>query len=383
MRNRLIWPVIAVLGVTFGLVVPTSATAAGPTLSPDVQQIADALPALRERAEAVKTSLGLEDNPIEEAVLNAIDPTQYQCSAATPPVVAAIMPDVTSWTFEQRLAVVHVLLFDMALLDAAYFPQDGPYTFGSHGQYTHVVNGTFAGLRKFWDIPSGDIQLVPAHGRAMLDPEVNYRVFTVLYGLGAAPSRVSADLVARELNSPALGYGDLPLFTFNAFATPGGEQIPGLGTSPRRIAFGDGVMEGFAKVGLADVAPQAILAHEYGHQVQYADSLMRTDLPAPEASRWAELMADSFSAYFLTHVRGANMHWRRVQHFGEMFYQLGDCGFTGASHHGTPNQRMHAALWANQVALDARARGHILPALSFYDLFAANYPHLIAPDAGA
>ncbi|MEU4603290.1 hypothetical protein AB0F43_09960 [Kribbella sp. NPDC023972] len=215
----------------------------------------------------------------------------------------------------------------------------------------------------------------------MLDPEVNYRVFTALYGFDPVASRISADLVARELNSLALGYGDLPLFTFNAYAAPGGEVIPGYGVSPKRIAFGDGVLEGFARVGLGDVAPQAILAHEFGHHVQYADGLMRADLPAPEASRWAELMADAYSAYFLTHARGAAMQWKRVEPFGQMFYQLGDCGFDGDGRHGTPNQRMRSALWAHGLADAARPQGHILPALGFYDLFKAHYPQLIAPDA--
>jgi hypothetical protein len=385
MRKRLIWPVVAALGLTIGLVAPSPAASAADAvpqkLSPQIQQIVDNLPALRERAEAVKAKLGVEDNPVQDAVLDAIDPTQYECSDATPPVVAAILPDTTSWTFEQRLAVLHVLLFNMALMDAAYLPQTGPFTFGARGEFSNQVNRTIRDLKNFWDIPSGDVELVPAHGRAMLDPEVSYRVFTTLYGFDPAASRISADLVAHELNSPALGYGDLPIFTFNAYAAPGGEDIPGLGKSPRRIAFGDGVLEGFARIGLGDVAPQAILAHEFGHQVQYSDGLMRPDLPGPEASRWAELMADAFSAYFLTHARGAAMQWKRVQSFGQMFYQLGDCGFAADGHHGTPNQRMRSALWAYSVADSARPQGHILPALDFFGLFAAQYPQLVAPDA--
>ena len=388
MRKRLIWPVVAALALTFGLAIPSTATAAPvvqsavpQNLSPELQQIVDNLPAMRERAEAVKAKLGLKDNTAQDAALEAIDPTQYECSDATPPVVSAIMPDVTDWTFEQRLAVVHVRLFNMALMDAAYLPQAGPFTYGARGEFSNQVNRTIRDLKTFWDIPSGDVELVPAHGRAMLDPEVNYRVFTTLYGFDPAASRISADLVAHELNSPALGYGDLPIFTFNAYAAPGGEDIPGLGKSPRRIAFGDGVMEGFARIGLGDVAPQAILAHEFGHQVQYSDGLMRPDLPGPEASRWAELMADAFSAYFLTHARGVAMEWKRVQAFGQMFYQLGDCGFAADGHHGTPNQRMRSALWAYSVADSASPQGHILPALDFFGLFAAQYPQLVAPDA--
>jgi len=176
MRKRLIWPVVAALGLTFGLVAPSpSASAADAVpqkLSPQIQQIVDNLPALRERAEAVKAKLGVEDNPVQDAVIDAIDPTQYECSDATPPVVAAIMPDVTNWTFEQRLAILHVLLFNMALMDAAYLPQTGPFTYGARGEFSNQVNRTIRDLKRFWDIPSGDVELVPAHGRSMLDDSV-------------------------------------------------------------------------------------------------------------------------------------------------------------------------------------------------------------------
>ncbi|MEV0286310.1 hypothetical protein AB0H36_19550 [Kribbella sp. NPDC050820] len=389
MRMRL---AIAAIALVLGLAAPPAAAAtaspAAPmqsavpqSLSPELQQIVDNLPAMRAHAAAVQAELGLPDNPALDALIEAIDPTQYECSAAVPPVVAAIMPDVAGWTFEQILAVLHVLIYQMALVDAAYLPQPAPYTYGANGEFTNVVNRTNRDLRTFWDIPSGDIELVAAHGRSMLDAEVNYRVFTAVYNLDPVASRVSADLVARELNSAALGYGDLPLFTFNAYAAPGGDVIPGYRVSPKRIAFGDGVLEGFARVGLGDVAPQAILAHEFGHHIQYARDLMRSDLPAPEASRWAELMADAYSAYFLTHARGAALQWKRVELFSQLFYQLGDCGFAEGGHHGTPNQRMRSALWAYGVADSAREQGHILPALSFYQLFVAQYPQLIAPDA--
>jgi hypothetical protein len=391
MRKSITWSAVAAVSLSLGLATAPAASAVPAAvavqsavpqnLSPEVQQVVDNLPAMRARAESVRAKLGLADSPVRDALIAAIDPTNYQCSDATPAVVAAILPDTSAWTFEQRLAVLHVLLFDIAMMDAVYFPQSGPYTFGARGEFTHTVTKTFKDLRSFWDIPSADVELVPGHGRSMLDSEVDYRVFTAMYGAAPGPSRVSADLVARELNSAALGYGDLPLFTFNAYAAPGGEDIPGYGMSHRRIAFGDGVLDGFAKIGLDDVAPQAILAHEFGHQIQYSDGLMRNDPPAPEASRWAELMADSFSAYFLTHARGASMNWKRVNDFGQMFYQLGDCGFSAAGHHGTPNQRTRSALWASELADTVLPRGHILPARTFAGLFAAQYPQLIAPDA--
>ncbi|HEY4570972.1 MAG TPA: hypothetical protein VIH10_15995 [Kribbella sp.] len=289
MRKSITWSAVAAVSLSLGLATAPAASAVPAAvavqsavpqnLSPEVQQVVDNLPAMRARAESVRAKLGLADSPVRDALIAAIDPTNYQCSDATPAVVAAILPDTSAWTFEQRLAVLHVLLFDIAMMDAVYFPQSGPYTFGARGEFTHTVTKTFKDLRSFWDIPSADVELVPGHGRSMLDSEVDYRVFTAMYGAAPGPSRVSADLVARELNSAALGYGDLPLFTFNAYAAPGGEDIPDYGTSHRRIAFGDGVLDGFAKIGLDDVAPQAILAHKFGRQIQYSDGLMRNDLP--------------------------------------------------------------------------------------------------------
>ncbi|GAA1689162.1 hypothetical protein GCM10009745_37630 [Kribbella yunnanensis] len=384
MRKRLVWPVVAALGLTLGLTAPTGATAApalSPALPPALSPVAEQLPALKALAEAGQARLGLTRSPMQDAALAAIDPTQYECSAAPPPVLSAILPDATNWTPDQRLAATLVLIFDIPMVDAVYLPQSGPFTYGADGDFTSQVNRTDRSLRTFWDIPSAGIELVPAHGHSLLNPAVSARVLTALYGVNPATAQAVGELIAVQLNTPALNQGDLPVFTFNAYAASGGEVIPGYPTAVRRIVLGDGVLDGFAKVGLGDVAPRAILAHEFGHQVQFADNLMRTDLPAPEASRWAELMADAFSSYFLAHARGGAVQWKRAQQFSQVFFQVGDCGFSAPGHHGTPTQRMRTALWAYTVADTASPQGHILPALTFHGLFVAQYPQLIAPDA--
>jgi hypothetical protein len=66
-------------------------------------------------------------------------------------------------------------------------------------------------------------------------------------------------------------------------------------------------------------------------------------------------MADLFSSHFLTHAHGEAMQWRRVRLFGEMFYQLGDCGFGDPGHHGTPKQRVVAYGIANSARPKARS----------------------------
>lgn len=361
----------------------TSAASAAQDVSPQqLEELVAQLPAMREFAAAARVRLGLEDSPLREAALQAIDPTQYECSSAVPPVVQAVTAGIESWTLEQRIVALYVQLFDIVMVDAVYLPQVGPSTFGAEGDFTLRTTHTYRDLRRFWDIRSDDIQLVPAHGKMLLDRSRVTRVFTLLYGLPEAVSATTADFIATVTNSAALRYGDHPIFTFNAYAYSGeGEEIPGVGAVPDKIVLGDGVLDGFASVGLGDVTPQAILAHEFGHHIQYEQGLFDSPLTGPEATRRTELMADAFGSYFLTHARGATMQWKRVQLFGQTFYQVGDCGFTANGHHGTPNQRLRTALWAYGVANDARPEGHILPSLTFAEKFEQGLPQLVAPDA--
>jgi hypothetical protein len=206
------------------------------------------------------------------------------------------------------------------------------------------------------------------------------RVFTIGWGFPEPVSASLADQMATLMDTDKFQHGRHPGFTFNAFAI-GGLEVPGVGTVPPEIVMGDGVLAGMQAVGLGDVAPQAILAHEYGHHVQFQRDLFNSDLTGPEASRRTELMADAFAAYYLTHPRGATMQWKRVQQFVQVFGQLGDCGFAGDSHHGTPNQRLHSAEWGYGVANDAQKQGHVLPTLTFAAEFEQQLPILVAPDA--
>jgi hypothetical protein len=98
---------------------------------------------------------------------------------------------------------------------------------------------------------------------------------------------------------------------------------------------------------------------------------------SPEATRRTELMADAFSAYYLSHARGATMQWKRVKQFLQVFFNLGDCYFESYNHHGTPTQRMAAAEWGYQLADNAQKQGHILTAQKFVKLFDAALPKIV------
>ncbi len=135
-------------------------------------------------------------------------------------------------------------------------------------------------------------------------------------------------------------------------------------------------MMAYTGIGYGDVAPQAILAHEFGHQIQFELDLFEEE-SSPEATRRTELMADAYSAYYLFHARGASMQWKKVQQFLQVSFNSGDCGFASPYHHGTPAQRMAASEWAYNLANNAQKQGHILTAQQFTALFDAQLPQLV------
>jgi hypothetical protein len=169
--------------------------------------------------------------------------------------------------------------------------------------------------------------------------------------------------------------GNHPFFTFNAVAATG--IAPAV---PDKIVIGDGLLEGYDALRLGDVAPQAILAHEFGHHVQFEKGYGVTGTP-DEVRRFSELHADATAAYYLTHKRGGSMGKKRVEQFLDVFFQIGDCSFGSGEHHGTPNQRRAAARLGFTLADEAQKKGHIMTADQVHAAFIAAYPTLIAPDA--
>jgi hypothetical protein len=214
------------------------------------------------------------------------------------------------------------------------------------------------------------------HGSMLADKNKLIRTYEAAYGFGPADAEYLAEVVYTAVQTyPQLRGGNHPIFTFNSFAQEG-YNFPPYGFIPDKIVMGDGIMEAFTAIGFDDVAPQAILAHEYGHHIQFQLNLFGSS-DTPEATRRTELMADAYSAYYLSHARGASMQWKRVQQFLAVFFNIGDCSVTSTGHHGTPNQRMAAAQWGYSIANDAQKQGHILTAQQFTALFEAELPILL------
>ncbi len=308
-------------------------------------------------------------------VLKVVQPTACEPTAYN----TWLNQQLADWNDDVLFYAIVTGMLDFPTYDALYFENSSAdQYFGVTGQYSQRTTKTFKDLQRFWDIQSNDIVLVAMHGSMLRDRAKIIRIDKLLHGDSQAAAEYWADLIATLVEMvPQYRQGNHPLFTLNAFAQPA-FQLLGYGVIPNKIVMGDGIIEAYNSLGYGDVVSQAVLAHEFGHHVQFQRGLF-TDAYSPESTRRTELMADAYSAYYLSHARGASMQWKRVQQFLGVFYNLGDCGFTNYSHHGTPNQRMASADWGYSLANDAQKQGHILSSAVVATLFEAKLPELIAP----
>ena len=286
--------------------------------------------------------------------------------------------ELSDWNAEVFGYVRDFAMLDLPAYDALVFENSSAaQSFGLNGEYTQRLTKTFKDLRRFWNIQSTGMVLAAMHGSMLQDRAKVVRTYVAVFEVSPKTAEILADIVV-ELTTlvPQYRGGNHPIFTFNAFSLEGFD-FPPYGVIPNKIVMGDGILTAYTGIGYGDVAPQAILAHEFGHQVQFQLGVFGS-VTSPEATRRTELMADAYSAYYLSHARGAAMQWKRVQEFLQVFFNIGDCAFTNDGHHGTPTQRMAAAQWAYNLANDAQRQGQILPAQEFTRLFEAQLPQIVA-----
>lgn len=284
---------------------------------------------------------------------------------------------------ERSLLAAYPQLLTIPTIDAIINASPSDSRYDLRPDYRHTVSKTFSRLQGFWDIPSADIQLVAMHGSVLKDPT---RVAKALqlpipgYGLTPAAAQQAAAEISTATRAGLFGGGTNPLLTLNAFAfTPALYPFTPMQGLPDKIIVGDGIVDALHALGVGDVGPQVVLAHEYGHHVQFRTGIYASPLPPPEASRRTELMADAFSAYFSVHARGLSFNTKRVLLAERTFFDLGDCAYDNPEHHGTPDQRMRSVAWAAGVANSARPQGKILPARAFDALFERELPVLVGP----
>lgn len=329
----------------------------------------------RAQIETTLIRAGIDTVP-SGAYLRAIDPTQYQCGPTE--YWSWVQQSIAGWIADD-FQIIQTLGLDLfPTYDAMLFPEST--SFGANGEYTRVINKTFSRMTGFWDVGAGTTKVYAMHSRMIVDAPRVSRLLQIGFGLPGADADGLAAQVAEYFAAPRFDYGNHPFFSLNAYAMTAFEVMPGL-TVSRKIVMGDGILDAFRDLGYNDVAPAQLLAHEYGHQVQFSLGDVFPTEQTPEGTRRTELMADAMSSYADTHPLGLSLQWKRTRQMLAVSYSIGDCWFDYSSHHGTPNQRMRAANWGYQLQEAARPKDFIEPSRSFVAKFDDALPTLVAPDA--
>ncbi|SCE98206.1 hypothetical protein GA0074695_2654 [Micromonospora viridifaciens] len=345
------------------------------------------------QVKAALTDAGVDN----EWTSGAINPGDYECSTTdfrewARGQIAQIDPASWNWYNNGFLGLSPDLLVQYwTLMKTPTNPHDT--ALGPNGANTNELARTFVNLQRFWDIDSSNVGLVSLDGKVLGPDAAADRQF-VYNGLGKVSALAAIFLqigVEGGLRDGRLngfpGGVDNPMFSVNAFAIDPAhagdskEMLETLGIT-RRVAMGQGILQMWNELGLGRVGGRAVLAHEFGHQVQYSDNLFETDITdEAEATRRTELMADAFATYFTVHKRGESLNKAYTLQDLQTFYNVGDCSFSNPGHHGTPNQRYRSSDWAVDLVKGADDQGHILPSMTVADAFEKVLPEIVAPDA--
>ncbi|MFI9602008.1 hypothetical protein ACIHCX_19530 [Streptomyces sp. NPDC052043] len=345
------------------------------------------------QVKAALTDAGVDN----EWTSGAINPDDYNCSTTdfrewARAQTAQIDPASWDWYQNGFLGLSPDLLLQYwTLMKTPTNPQDT--ALGPNGANTNELARTFTNLQRFWDVDTSDVGLVSLDAKVLgpdgaADRQHVYDGLSEISPLGALFLQIGVEggLGSGQLNGFPGGV-DNPMFSLNAFAIDPAhagdsqETLETLGIT-RRVAVGQGILQMWNELGLGRVAGRAVMAHEFGHQVQYSDNLFETDITdEAEATRRTELMADAFGTYFMVHKRGESLNKAYTLQDLQTFYNVGDCSFSNPGHHGTPNQRYHSSAWAAGLAKSADDQGHVLPSLTVADSFEKMLPEIVAPDA--
>jgi hypothetical protein len=236
-----------------------------------------------------------------------------------------------------------------------------PQVFGTDGQYSSRATATIDKLRGFWDIESWNIQLVAWKGTDLGSQAKMAQTFSL--GLAPAKVKAAAALTTKVLfEVPALQGGRNPLLTLNAFSAPA-DSLGG-----KRVMLGDGLLDTVNLLGFDDVSVEAVIGHEYGHQVDFAHN----NYPNNESG---EMGPDAYGGYFVSHAKGYGWNSRLQQEVGYLDASIGDCFHS----HGTPDQRKAAGAWGEGQATGQGNPNRVVPSATMIDKFQKEYPKLMPP----
>ncbi len=146
----------------------------------------------------------------------------------------------------------------------------------------------------------------------------------------------------------------------NAYATPDGN-----------ILFGY-YMHYYTIQTYGELPVAGILAHEWGHRVQF--TLNWNDYYKPEHR---ELEADAFSGFYMALAK--QYAWSQIQSYYANVYSNGDYLFSNPGHHGTPDQRLQAAYLGVTTAIYALQNNIRYTYVQLHEIFFGKIKTVIAP----
>lgn len=150
----------------------------------------------------------------------------------------------------------------------------------------------------------------------------------------------------------------------NAYATPEGN-----------ILFGFYMFYYTVQV-YGELPVAGILAHEWGHRVQFTYNW--NEYYKPEHR---ELEADAFSGYYMALAK--QYAWSQIQSYYANVYSTGDYFFSDPSHHGTPDQRLQAAYLGVTTAINAMRNNTQYSYLQLHQIFFGTIKTTIAQGISA
>lgn len=168
--------------------------------------------------------------------------------------------------------------------------------------------------------------------------------------------------MSEEIEIQSLFFSGLPI-VFKVWNEPLG-VMNALSGHDKTIKFGYNLFWSELRIN-NELAIAGILAHEWGHQVQFKFGYDKIGNP------FVELEADAFSGYYMALAK--SYAWANINGYYQSIFSKGDFNFNSPIHHGTPDQRLAAAYLGVNTAVYAMQNKI---QLSYYDLHQIFYSNI-------
>ncbi|WP_309610025.1 metalloprotease [Flavobacterium sp.] len=152
-------------------------------------------------------------------------------------------------------------------------------------------------------------------------------------------STTGSSLITTQNSTIASFWGrSAPTFRFVRDLTTPSSTFNAISYSTGKIYFGEAIFKWAYNRDSSNLINVMILAHEYGHQLQYAFGLPSV---SESTARPNELEADGFSGYYLRRGYGKST-FASIATAYDAAFAIGDNNVNSPGHHGTPAQRRSA-----------------------------------------